>query len=90
MTFTLGNTGSAVWSSSVAEDWSSAGVDLHLDWTRTRRPARALADALRAAIRSGQVRPGTIVPSTRALAADLGLARGTVSGVYADLAAEGY
>jgi len=74
----------------VAEGWSSAGVDLHLDWSRTGRPARALADALRAAIRSGRVRPGAIVPSTRALAADLGLARGTVSGVYADLAAEGY
>jgi GntR family transcriptional regulator/MocR family aminotransferase len=36
------------------------------------------------------MRPGTVVPSTRALADDLGLARGTVSGVYADLAAEGY
>lgn len=69
---------------------SAGSVDLHLNWTPTVRPARALADALRAAIRSGQVRPGTIVPSTRALAADLGVARGTVSGVYADLAAEGY
>ena len=72
------------------ETWSSSSLDLHLDWTRTARPARALADALRAAIRSGQLRPGAIVPSTRALAADLGLARGTVSGVYADLGAEGY
>jgi GntR family transcriptional regulator/MocR family aminotransferase len=73
----------------MGDSWSSS-VDLHLDWTPTARPARALADALRAAIRSGQMRPGTVVPSTRALAADLGLARGTVSGVYADLAAEGY
>jgi GntR family transcriptional regulator / MocR family aminotransferase len=45
---------------------------------------------LRAAIRAGQLPPGAALPSTRALAGDLGVARGTVSTVYADLAAEGY
>ena len=76
----------------MTETWSSAAgtLDLHLDWKPTARPARALADALRAAIRSGQLGPGAVLPSTRALAADLGLARGTVSDVYGDLAAEGY
>jgi GntR family transcriptional regulator/MocR family aminotransferase len=49
-----------------------------------------LATAVRAAIRDGRWRPGTIVPSTRALAHDLGVARGTVTRVYSDLAAEGY
>ncbi|HKF31564.1 MAG TPA: winged helix-turn-helix domain-containing protein [Jatrophihabitantaceae bacterium] len=70
------------------ESWAS--VDLHLDWTPTRRPAQTLGDALRAAIRAGQLPPGAALPSTRALAGDLGVARGTVSSVYADLAAEGY
>ena len=70
------------------ESWAS--VDLHLEWTPTRRPAQTLGDALRAAIRAGQLPSGTALPSTRALAGDLGVARGTVSSVYADLAAEGY
>lgn len=70
------------------ESWAS--VDLHLDWTPTRRPAQSLGDALRAVIRDGQLPPGAALPSTRALAGDLGVARGTVSAVYADLAAEGY
>jgi GntR family transcriptional regulator/MocR family aminotransferase len=76
----------------MTKGWTSTAgrADLHLDWKPTARPARALADALRAAIRSGQVGPGAVMPSTRALAADLGLARGTVSDVYGDLAAEGY
>jgi GntR family transcriptional regulator/MocR family aminotransferase len=72
----------------VPESWAS--VDLHLDWTPGRRPAQALGDVLRAAIRGGQLPPGAVLPSTRALAGDLGVARGTVSTVYADLAAEGY
>jgi GntR family transcriptional regulator / MocR family aminotransferase len=72
----------------VPESWAS--LDLHLNWTPTRRPAQALGDALRAAIRGGQLPPGAALPSTRALAGDLAVARGTVSAVYADLAAEGY
>jgi GntR family transcriptional regulator/MocR family aminotransferase len=49
-----------------------------------------LERALRAAIRDGRLGPGTRLPSTRALAADLGWARGTVAGAYAQLAAEGW
>jgi GntR family transcriptional regulator / MocR family aminotransferase len=71
----------------VTECWSSS--DLHLDWDpATGR--RGLAEALRRAIRDGRLRPGSAVPSTRALANDLGVARGTVTRVYTDLAAEGY
>ncbi|WP_019816071.1 MocR-like pyridoxine biosynthesis transcription factor PdxR, partial [Saccharomonospora saliphila] len=69
--------------------WTSSGGDLHLDW----EPAtgrRGLTEALRRAIRSGRLPHGAALPSTRALAADLGLARGTVTRVYADLAVEGY
>jgi GntR family transcriptional regulator/MocR family aminotransferase len=50
----------------------------------------ALERALRTAIRSGRLRPGERLPSTRALAHDLGLARGTVAEAYAQLAAEGW
>src|SRR6266545_182706 len=70
------------------ETWTSS-VDVHLDWTPSSG-RRGLAAAIRAAIRSGRWPAGAVVPSTRALAHDLGVARGTVTRVYADLAAEGY
>ena len=45
---------------------------------------------MRAAIRDGRLLAGDRLPSTRALAADLGLARGTVAEAYAQLTVEGY
>ncbi|GAA2971115.1 MocR-like pyridoxine biosynthesis transcription factor PdxR [Actinokineospora diospyrosa] len=51
---------------------------------------RALEAAVRAAIRDGRLTQGTRLPSTRDLAVQLGLSRGTVSAVYAQLVAEGY
>jgi GntR family transcriptional regulator/MocR family aminotransferase len=45
---------------------------------------------LRGAIREGRLRPGARVPSTRDLAAQLGVARRVVVDAYAQLAAEGY
>ncbi|MFD9733374.1 PLP-dependent aminotransferase family protein [Umezawaea sp. NPDC059074] len=68
--------------------WASS-VDAHLDWV-PGGGRRGLAEAVRKAIRDGRWRAGVVVPSTRALAHDLGVARGTVTRVYADLAAEGY
>ena len=41
-------------------------------------------------IAKGALRPGTRVPASRALAQELGLARGTVSSVYERLVAEGF
>jgi len=49
-----------------------------------------LAHGLRAAVLAGRVGAGDAVPSTRALAADLGIARGTVVAAYEILAGEGY
>jgi hypothetical protein len=46
--------------------------------------------ALREAMRDGRLVLGAVLPSSRALASDLGVARGTVSAAYAQLAAEGY
>src|SRR5690606_34801951 len=65
-------------------------VDLLLavDWRGGRR--RAIEAALRSAIRSGRLAPGTPLPSTRALAAELGVARGTVVDAYDQLVAEGF
>ncbi len=65
------------------------GVDLHLDLSGTRVRA-ALEAALRGAVRDGRLRPGTRLPASRALAADLGLARNTVAEVYSQLVAEGW
>jgi GntR family transcriptional regulator / MocR family aminotransferase len=73
----------------MAESWTSSSIDAHLDWIPGSGRAQ-LAHAIRTAIRDGRWRPDAVVPSTRALAADLGVARGTVTRVYADLAAEGY
>ena len=46
--------------------------------------------ALRSAIRAGRLSAGATLPSSRALAADLGVSRATVVAAYDQLAAEGY
>jgi GntR family transcriptional regulator / MocR family aminotransferase len=50
----------------------------------------ALERAIRDAVRAGRLGAGERLPSSRALARDLGLARGTVAEAYGQLAAEGY
>ncbi|AOK20561.1 DNA-binding protein [Burkholderia cepacia] len=52
--------------------------------------SRQLAQALREAVRRGDVRPGDTLPSTRLLATSLQVARGTVVDAYAQLIAEGF
>ncbi|WP_040906301.1 GntR family transcriptional regulator, partial [Streptomyces griseoflavus] len=73
----------------MAEHRATSGIDLHLE------PAgpglrRGLTDALREAVRTGRLAPGTRLPSSRSLAADLGIARNTVADAYGDLVAEGW
>lgn len=74
------------------DSWTSwlGGVDLHLELPPGRGRRTALEDALRQAIRDGRLAAGERLPSSRALAAQLGVARGTVVEAYAQLAAEGY
>ncbi|WP_345637382.1 MocR-like pyridoxine biosynthesis transcription factor PdxR [Streptomyces thinghirensis] len=55
-----------------------------------RARGRALQEALRDAVRSGRLTPGTRLPSSRDLAADLGVSRGLVTEAYEQLTAEGY
>jgi GntR family transcriptional regulator / MocR family aminotransferase len=59
-------------------------------WDRDR-PRRAQLEAgLREAIREGRLRAGTRLPSSRALAGELGVSRRLVVEVFEQLAAEGY
>ena len=51
---------------------------------------RQLYAGLRSAILNGQLASGTQLPSTRALATELGFARGTILNAYEQLLAEGY
>src|SRR3954471_15168486 len=73
----------------MAKPWATFGVDLHLEPTGGGLRA-GLTDALREAVRTGRLVPGTRLPSSRALAADLGIARNTVADSYAELVAEGW
>jgi GntR family transcriptional regulator/MocR family aminotransferase len=66
------------------------GLDLHLDVGVGRGRGRALEAALRDAVRSGRLAPGTRLPGTRSLATDLGLSRGTVVQAFGQLVAEGW
>ncbi|MET9799423.1 PLP-dependent aminotransferase family protein [Streptomyces sp. NPDC006368] len=73
----------------MTDSWATFGADLHLE---IRGPGlrAGLMEALREAVRSGRLAPGTRLPSSRSLAADLGVARNTVADAYAELVAEGW
>ncbi|GGT63764.1 MULTISPECIES: MocR-like pyridoxine biosynthesis transcription factor PdxR [Streptomyces] len=66
------------------------GVDLHLELTGPGSRRAVLIGALREAVRSGRLAPGTRLPPYRSLAADLGVARNTVADAYGELVAEGW
>ncbi|MBV9795004.1 MAG: PLP-dependent aminotransferase family protein [Actinobacteria bacterium] len=74
------------------EGGRAAGADL-LQLDRAAAPARGLtvwlAGALRAAIRDGRLRAGTVLPASRVLAEDLGVSRGVVVEAYQRLREEG-
>ncbi|MBH5336510.1 PLP-dependent aminotransferase family protein [Streptomyces pactum] len=74
-------------------DTGAAGSDLHLDLGPIGRAGglrAGLIRALRDAVRGGRLAPGTRLPSSRSLAADLGIARNTVADAYGELVAEGW
>ncbi|GGR78738.1 PLP-dependent aminotransferase family protein [Streptomyces nojiriensis] len=74
----------------MTDSWATFGADLHLDLTAGRGLRAGLTEALREAARSGRLAAGTRLPSSRTLAADLGIARNTVAEAYAELVAEGW
>src|SRR5713226_8259535 len=71
------------------QSWANYGIDLHLELTGSRVRA-GLEAALRDAMRTGRLGPGVRLPSSRDLAADLGIARNTVADAYSQLVAEGW
>jgi GntR family transcriptional regulator/MocR family aminotransferase len=73
-------------------EWTGSGPELLLQIDRDRpEPLRdQLERALRDAIRAGRLATGERLPSSRALARDLGISRGLVTECYAQLQAEGY
>jgi GntR family transcriptional regulator / MocR family aminotransferase len=76
----------------VSIQWSGLGPELLLRLDRELdEPLRAqLERELREAIRSGRLAAGERLPSSRALARELGISRGLVQECYAQLWAEGY
>jgi GntR family transcriptional regulator / MocR family aminotransferase len=84
-----GTTGTA---SSGADRWPAAWEVLVPSFAGVpaRGRGRALQGALREAVRSGRLAAGVRLPSSRELAADLGVSRGIVTDAYTQLTAEGY
>jgi GntR family transcriptional regulator/MocR family aminotransferase len=69
--------------------WTTSGLDLYVETTGARRRA-SLEESLRTAIQRRRLTAGTTLPSSRVLAKDLSLSRGTVAAAYDQLVAEGY
>ncbi len=65
-------------------------MELEVDFRPGVALRRQLEDALRVAIRSGRLPPGSVLPPTRDLAEQLDVSRGVVVDSYAQLATEGY
>src|ERR1700752_1245153 len=86
----------SAWFNLAMGSWANSGSrDLHLDLRQTITPGargarELLLSAVRDAVRSGRLAPGTMLPPSRSLATDLGLARNTVAEAYAELVAEGW
>ncbi|MET9645686.1 PLP-dependent aminotransferase family protein [Streptomyces syringium] len=78
------------WATSQDATPPPGGADLHLDLTGPGGVRANLIRALRDAVRTGRLAPGTRLPSSRSLAVDLGLARNTVADAYGELVAEGW
>src|SRR5258706_16020164 len=86
----------SAWFNLAMGSWANSGSrDLHLDLRQAIPPGsrgarELLLTALRDAVRSGRLAAGTMLPPSRSLATDLGLARNTVAEAYAELVAEGW
>ena len=64
-------------------------LDIKLETTDKSPLFLQIATRIRSAIAAGQLSPGARLPSSRALAAQLAIARGTVDAAYAMLVGEG-
>lgn len=66
-----------------------SGMDITVDLASPTPPYEQIRAQIAAAIDSGQLDEGTRLPSLRALAADLGVATGTVARAYRELEGAG-
>ena len=73
-----------------AVDHLAPDILVHLDRDSGQGIRAQIEEQLRAGIREGRLHPGIRLPSSRALAAQLGVARGIVVEAYEQLAAEGW
>jgi len=73
-----------------ADDQFPADLLIELDRSRPRTLRAQLERGLRQAIASKTLAPGTALPPSRVLAAELGLSRSLVVGAYEQLVIEGY
>lgn len=69
---------------------TSPDLLIEIDRSQPRRLRAQIESGLRDAICSGRLATGAVLPSTRTLAADLGVTRGVVVSAYDQLLAEGY
>ena len=76
----------------MARSRTSSELELHVELDRQGSEPlhRQLETSLRGAVRAGRLAPGTVLPSTRALAGQLGISRGIVVEAYEQLVAECY
>lgn len=65
-------------------------LNINLDPSSSKHLYEQIYEAIRTRIRDGSLRQGEKIPSTRALAAFLGIARSTVQTAYDQLQSEGY
>jgi GntR family transcriptional regulator/MocR family aminotransferase len=77
-------------STSSVKSRTSSELDLLLELAAAKGRQSELERALREAIRAGRLPAGAALPSSRALARELGMARSTVTGAYSQLVAAGY
>ncbi len=73
----------------MTSEWASS-LDLLLSPDTGDGVRLGIENAIRESIRDGRLRLGDKLPSSRSLARDLGVARGTVSEAYGQLTSEGY
>ncbi|GAB2857340.1 PLP-dependent aminotransferase family protein [Actinocorallia aurea] len=74
----------------MAIEWAGRSPELLVRLDRAGPLRVQLESALREAIRSGRLSPGERLPSSRAMAARLGVSRGLVQEAFDQLRAEGY
>src|SRR2546429_10003581 len=82
--------GTDIRSNSMREFRSNSPSSMLLDLDGPGPLHARLAGALRSAIRDGRLRPGSALPPSRVLAAELGCSRWVVTQAYSELATAGY